>query len=177
MNKLNLGCWTDIKQWYINVDIIDLPWVDKVFDFEEIPYPFENNYFDEIYCSMVMEHIHNLPDMISEIVRISKNDAVLKIIVPYQSSPNLWWDITHLRWFNLNSFSWFHLNSLKNHGGGNICLLKQKIHFLSNNKFMSSTLINIIPDFFINLFPKVYERFFSFIFPSTEIHYLIKIIK
>jgi len=64
--------------------------VDKVFDFEEIPYPFENNYFDEIYCSMVMEHIHNLSDMIGEIVRISRNDALLKIIVPYQSSPNLW---------------------------------------------------------------------------------------
>ena len=177
MNKLNLWCWNDIKHWYTNVDIIPWEGVDKVFDFETIPYPFEDNTFDEIYCSMVMEHIHNLPDMISEIVRISKNDGLLKIIVPYHSSPNLWWDITHVRGFNLNSFSWFHVNSLKNHGWSGFFLLKQKIHYLSNKKFMESSIINIVPDFFINLFPKIYERFFSFICPSSEIHYLIKVIK
>lgn len=53
MNKLNMGCWKDIKQWYLNVDIVDLPWIDKVFDFEEFPYPFEDNSFDEIYTSVL----------------------------------------------------------------------------------------------------------------------------
>ena len=176
MYKLNLWCWDDIKQWYINVDIIDLPWVDKIFDFEKFPYPFLDDTFDEVYCCMVMEHIHNLPQMIEEIVRICKNDALIKIVVPYQSSPNLWWDITHLRWFNLNSFSWYHPNSLKIKDGW-FCVQKQKIHFLSNKTFMKSVPINRIPDFFINLFPRIYERFFSFIFPSVQIDYLLKIKK
>lgn len=173
--KLNLWCGFDIKQWYINVDIVDWKWVDKVFDFEVFPYPFKPDIFDEIYCSMVMEHIHNLSQMVDELVRISKNWAKIKIIVPYFSSPNLWWDITHVRWFNTNSFSWFHSNSLKSFW--NIRVLKQRIHFLSNHKFMNSTLINTIPDFLINLLPKIYERFFCYIFPSSEIYYLLKIKK
>lgn len=172
---LNLWCWFDIKSWYINVDIVPWKWVDMVFDFEKTPYPFDDNTFNEIYCSMVMEHIYDLPGMINEIVRISRNWAQLKIIVPYQSSPNLWWDITHKRGFNLNSFT-PHKNSLITKWWS-IDVVKKKIHFLSNKSFMKSVPVNIIPDFFINLFPRIYERFFSFIFPSVEIHYLIKIVK
>lgn len=175
MKKLNLGCGFDIKPEYINVDIVNWPWVDKIFNFEKTPYPFEKNSFDEIYCSMVMEHVHNLSQMIDELVRICKNWAKIKIIVPYFSSPNVRWDITHVRGFNTNSFSWFHSNSLKS--SWNITVLKQRIHFLSNNKFMKSVPINIIPDFLINICPKVYERFFAYRFPSSEIHYILEIHK
>lgn len=173
--KLNMGCWFDTKIGYINVDKVKNMWVDKVFDFEKFPYPFEDNSIDEIYCSMVMEHIHDLSKMMDELVRISKNGAQLQIEVPYFSSPNLWWDMTHIRWFNTNTFSGFHSNSLKSFW--NIKIQDQKIHFLSNKRFLQSDIINKIPDFFINLFPKVYERFFSYIFPSSEIHYLIEIRK
>lgn len=176
MKKLNLWCWFDIKPGYVNVDWVPWDWVDYVFDFEKTPYPFEDNQFDEIYCSMVMEHIHNLPAMMDEIIRISKDGALIKIIVPYQSSPNLWWDITHLRWFNLNSFSWYHPNSIVTKNW-KFSVIKQKIFFLSYKWFFQSSLISIIPDFLINLFPKVYERFFSYIVPSSSIHYLLKIKK
>ncbi len=175
MKKINLWCWFDIKEWYLNVDIINWEGVDKVFDFKKIPYPLKNNTFNEIYCSMVMEHIPNLSEMINELVRISKNWSKIKIIVPYFSSPNLWWDITHVRWFNTNSFSWFHTNSLKSFW--NINVIKQRIHFLSNHKFMESKNMNILPDFLINLFPRIYERFFCYILPSSEIHYLLEIKK
>lgn len=176
MAKLNLWCWFDIKPGYVNVDWVPWEWVDKVFDFEEVPYPFKDNTFDEVYCSMVMEHIHNLPQMIDEIVRICKDGALLKIIVPYQSSPSLWGDITHLRWFNLNSFASFHKNSLilKN---GEISVKKQKIFFLSHKDFLQSSHMSYILDFLINLFPRFYERFFLYILPSSSIHYLIMIKK
>ena len=175
MSKLNLWCGFDIREWYVNVDIVDGEWVDKVFDFEQFPYPFNDNTFDEVYCSMVMEHIYNLSQMINELVRICKDWAKIKIIVPYFSSPNLWWDLTHLRWFNTTTFVWFHSNSLKSFS--KIRLVKQKIHFLSNPKFMKSVRWNIIPDFFVNLSQKIYERCFCYIFASSEIHFLLKIKK
>jgi len=176
MKKLNLGCGMDIKKWYINMDIVQLPWVDIIHDIEKTPYPFSDNFFDEIYTDMVLEHIHNLPKVMAEMVRIGKNWCKIKIIVPYHSSPNLWWDPTHLRWFNTNTFWGFHPNSFPLLW--NFIVEKYRIHFLSNeNSFMRSKKINIIPDFFINILPKVYERFFSYIFPSSEIHYLIIIKK
>lgn len=173
--KLNIGCGFDIKSWYTNVDRVKNPWVDKVFDFETFPYPFEDNSIDEIYCSMVMEHIHNLSGMMDELVRICKDGAKIQITVPYLSSPNLWWDMTHVRWFNTNTFSQYHTNSVRT--AGNIELLKYRIHFLSNSYFMRSNPINIIPDFLINLFPKIYERFLCYIIPCSEIHYLLNIKK
>ena len=176
VSKLNLWCWFDIKPGYVNVDGVSWEWIDEVFDFEKTQYPFKDNTFDEVYCSMVMEHIHNLPQMIDEIVRICKNGAIIQIIVPYQSSPNLRWDITHIRGFNLNSFNHYHENSiiLKN---GKFNVERQRIHFLSNETFLKSDAINLIPDFFINLFPKIYERFFSYIIPSSNIHYELKVYK
>ena len=173
--KLNFWCWFDIKEWYINMDKIKNPWVDIVHNFEVVPLPFDDNTFDEIYTCMVLEHIINLTDVIDEFVRISKNWAQIKITVPYFSSTNLWGDPTHVRGFNSNTFSAFHSNSLKSHG--NIKLTKFKIHFLSNPQFMKSVPLNVIPDFFINLFPKIYERVFPYIFPSSEIHFLLEIKK
>ena len=113
--------------------------------------------------------------MIDELARICKDGALLKIIVPYQSSPSLWGDITHVRWFNLGSFK-PHDNSLilKN---WYIDIKKSKIFFLSPKWFLKSSLISYIPDFLINIFPKFYERFFSYIIPSSSIHYLIMIKK
>lgn len=175
MNKLNLGCGFEIRKWYVNLDMVSGPWVDIVHNIEKPPYPFPDNHFDEVYIDMVMEHIHNPAEMIDELVRICRHWAQIKIIVPYFSSPNLWWDLTHLRWFNTTTFVWFHSNSLKSFW--NIKLVKQRIHFLSNSKFMDSNLINIIPDFFINLMPKIYERAFCYIFPSSEIHFLLEVKK
>lgn len=174
--KLNLWCWFDIKPWYINVDIVAWEWVDETFDFEKIPCPFWDDTFDEVYCSMVMEHIRDLPAMLDEIIRICKDGALIKIVVPYQSSPSLWWDITHIRWFNTNSFSNYHQNSLRLKNW-EFSLEAQRIHFLSNRTFLKSDSKNRIPDFFINMFSKVYERFFSYIIPSSNIHYLLKVHK
>lgn len=173
--ELNLWCWFDIKEWYVNLDIIKNNWVDIIHDLENIPYPFEENTFEEIYTSMVLEHIKDLSKLMDELVRIWKNWCKIKIIVPYFSSPNLWWDPTHVRWFNTNTFSWFHKNSLKSFW--KLKLIKYKIHFLSNWIFMKSRLINIIPDFFINLLPKIYERIFCYIFPASEIHFILEIQK
>jgi ubiquinone/menaquinone biosynthesis C-methylase UbiE len=41
-----------------------------VHDLENIPYPFKDNTFDEIYTSMVLEHIKDLSKLIDELVRI-----------------------------------------------------------------------------------------------------------
>lgn len=53
-----------------------------------------------------------------------------------------------------------------------------RIHFLRNRKqFLTSAPLNRVPDFFINLFPKIYERFFAYLFPAAEIHYLLTVAK
>ena len=175
MNKLNMGCWKDIKHWYLNVDIVCLPWIDKVFDFEKFPYPFEDNSFDEIYCSHILEHMSDLWKVMDEFYRIWKNGCKIKIKVPYFASPNAMWDYTHKRTFNTNTFNYFDKDCYYNNV--NFKMIEYKIHWLSNKNFMKSDKKNVVMDFIINLFPKFYERFFCYIVPCVEIHYLLEVKK
>ena len=47
--KLNIGCGKKILNGYINLDVVKLPGVDIVHDLNKYPWPFKDNYFDEIY--------------------------------------------------------------------------------------------------------------------------------
>jgi predicted SAM-dependent methyltransferase len=175
MKKLNMWCGNDIFPWYLNRDIIKLPWVDEVYDFEKFPYPFKDNEFDEIYCSHVLEHMNNLWKVMEEFNRIGKKWCKIKVKVPYFASPNARWDYTHKRTFNTNTFNYFHENCYYN--TANIIVKEYKIHYFWNKQFFVSDIINIIPDFIINLLPKIYERFFAYRFPASEIHYLLEVKK
>jgi predicted SAM-dependent methyltransferase len=179
MKKLNMWCGKDIREWYLNRDITKLPGVDTVYDFEQFPYPFPNNAFDEIYCSHILEHMIDLGKVMEEFIRIGKPWCKIKVRVPYFASSGARSDYTHKRAFTRHSFDYFHPdNEFWYYNSAKIKLVKYKIHFLVNPPFLKSTSINIIPDFFINLFNAyIYERFFAYRFPSAEIHFLLEVDK
>ncbi len=177
MKKLHMGCGYEILEWYINADSIALPGVDMVYDFDVFPYPFEDNTFDEVYSAHFMEHVTDLGAVMQELTRICKPWAQIKVIVPYFSNPGTWADYTHKRGFTTATFKYFHPDFFYNHDA-KIITKDLRIHWLWNRKvFLKSAPINWIPDFFINLSPKFYERFFAYIFPSAEIHYLLEVAK
>ena len=55
MKKLNLGCGTDIKDGFVNIDFIRVPGVDLVHDLTS-KLPFEDGEVDFILASDVLEH-------------------------------------------------------------------------------------------------------------------------
>lgn len=173
--KVNIGCGKDILPWYVNMDLLKLPWVDLQHDLEVFPYPFETSSVDEVFCSHVLEHVTDLTKTMTELVRIVKKWGVIKVKVPYFANPNGRSDPTHHRLFTSNSFNYFTKDCFYN--DLDIEVTKTRIHFFSNLSYFKSDAINIIPDALINLFPKIYERFFAFIFPSVEIHFLLTVNK
>lgn len=126
--KLNIWCGGDIKEWYINLDNLKLGWIDVVHNLETFPYPFDDNSFDEIFCSHILEHMSDLWKTMEELTRIGKNGCQIKVKVPYFSSPNARWDYTHKRTFNTNSFGYFHPDFFYNHWA-KIIIKSYKIHF------------------------------------------------
>ncbi len=175
--KLHLWCWSDAKPGYINQDIIKFPGVDLVFDLDNFPYPFDENSLDEVYSAHVLEHVTDLGKVMEEMTRICKNGAEIKVIVPYFANPGTRADYTHKRGFTTATFIYFHPDFPYNHNAS-ILVKDYRIHFFWNRKkFLHSAMINRIPDFFINLFPRFYERFFAYILPAAEIHYLLEVKK
>jgi hypothetical protein len=104
--KLNLGCGEDYKEWYWNVDFHDHFKVDQVLDLNKLPYPFEANTFDEILAYHILEHLNNPFDIMKELHRISKHNAIIHIKVPHfsrgftHSEHKAGFDVTFPYYFN-----------------------------------------------------------------------------
>ena len=107
LNKLNLGCGTDIKEGYLNLDCAEIEGVDIVHSLEKFPYPFKDNTFEEIIAIHVLEHLDDTVKVMEEIWRICRNNAKVIIRVPYWNSFESIADPTHKKLFNQYSFEFF----------------------------------------------------------------------
>jgi predicted SAM-dependent methyltransferase len=174
MNKLNLGCGTDIKKGYINVDYFKHKGVDRVYDLNKYPLPFKDNQFNKILLADILEHLSNPDKCIRELWRISKNGCKIKITVPHYTSVNAWGDMTHVKPFSKSSMIHFDIEQIK----GKSLEFHQKEKFrvkieLQTPKIYKIFGINIL----INKFHKIYERFFAYIFPIQGIAFYLEAVK
>lgn len=106
-SKLNLGAGKDIKEGYLNLDIVRLKGIDVVHDLNKFPYPFADNTFEVVHCASVLEHVDDFQRVMKEIHRICKNKAKVWIGVPYWNSLLVWADPQHKRGFTLDTFAYF----------------------------------------------------------------------
>jgi len=105
--KLNLGCGTNIKKDYVNLDIIALNGIDLTADLAKTPYPFKDNIFDEILMRHVLEHLPDTLATMEELHRIAKPGGNIHIAVPYWNSYGAVIDPTHKSFFHHKTFDYF----------------------------------------------------------------------
>lgn len=81
-DKVNLGCGTDIREGYINVDHRPLAGVDVVADINKLPFKKES--LTEIYLSHIIEHFteRELDKTLPYLFSLLKKKGKLVIIVP-----------------------------------------------------------------------------------------------
>ncbi len=103
--RLNLGCGTNWKVGYINIDKVDLHGVDMVEDLNIFPYPFEDEYADEILMDDVLEHLDNPVDVLQECWRILKPEGILNIKVVYWNHHLTYGDPQHKHAFSEHYFT------------------------------------------------------------------------
>jgi len=106
MKRLNLGCGTDIRGGWVNLDVAPLKGVDVVHDLNMLPLPFENDEFDYILCKDILEHFEYLP-LLRELHRILKRGGIMEICVPHFTSQDNFIDPTHKKLFSFQTFSFF----------------------------------------------------------------------
>ena len=82
--KLNLGCGLDKRKDYINIDVRKEVYPDIVLDLEKVPYPFPDNFADEILAKDVLEHFsfRNVQSILKEWHRILKPNGRIIIQTP-----------------------------------------------------------------------------------------------
>jgi len=144
LNKkcLNLGCGLDILPGWINVDIQKGIGIDKSFNFEEFPYPLKDNEFNYILMNNVFEHLLYPQSTLLELWRISNDNAIIRIIVPYYNARKYWDDITHYHGFNKFTF----LNML---GKGTYNNRVQNNFEIKSIKLIPTRLGKLVPKFML----------------------------
>ena len=174
--KLNIGCGNDIKKDYVNLDFVKQKGVDKAWDLNKYPWPFKDNEFEEIYASHVLEHFPDLEKLLLEIKRIAKNKAKIVIRVPHFSCGVTYRDVTHKTFFSYFTFDYYTKES-KNYAKDKklifLKIRKRKLNFTR----LSFAFLNYIFNPIININPEIYERFFCWILPCSEVLFELEVEK
>jgi 2-polyprenyl-3-methyl-5-hydroxy-6-metoxy-1,4-benzoquinol methylase len=186
---LDVGCGERKKNIpnavIVGVDKFDFPGVDVVHDLNRFPFPFPDNEFDEIICDDVLEHLDDIIAVMEELWRIGKPGGILKISTPHFSSDNYFTDPTHKHPFSSRSFDFFdsayadkvhqfytpaRFHIRKKLIGFSEIVASGKKHYLNPYKLLGI-------QWLVNKFPRVYEKFFAFILPATELYFELQIVK
>ena len=172
MVKLNMGCGRDIKVGYVNMDSAKLAGVDIIHDLDKFPWPFKDNYFEEVFASHVLEHLNDKIKPLEEIYRVCKNNAKVIIKVPIFPGTYAVCDPTHKQFFNYSTFDYFRPNNqgLNYYSKAKFEIIKRKIIFHPALKPMEA--INIS-----SFTQKFWAAFLSFILPAVILEVELRVIK
>ncbi len=184
--KLDIGCGDRKRNGFTGMDVVSLDGVDVIHDMNEVPWPFEENTFEEIILDDVLEHSKNFLGVLSELYRISKHGCIIKISVPHFSSDNMYSDPTHTIFFSSRSFNYFDKSLKYKHSFylENVNFKIRTVHISfreylthNGNKLFFNPFKWIGVEWLINKFNRIYERLFCWILPAGEIYYELEVIK
>lgn len=118
--RINLGSGKDYKAGWLNLDVLDRAEPDLVLDLgQAIRWPvtrqtryggvvhLEPGSVEQVYANNVLEHVPDLPMLMSNVLALLSVGGEFEIEVPYEHAPTAWQDPTHLRAMNENSWLYY----------------------------------------------------------------------
>ncbi len=186
IRKLDVGCGSRKRGGFVGMDVVPIAGVDVVHDMNVSPWPIESNSVEEIIFDDVLEHSKDFLTILSEVYRVAKSGCIVKIAVPHFSSDNMYTDPTHTTFFSTRSFNYFDKSLNHKHGfylsevdfkihRAEIHFMEYFVHDSAPKKFNPFKIIGI--EYVVNKIPRIYERFFAWIFPAAELYFELEVIK
>jgi len=173
-NKLDFGCGQVKEADYVGMDIFPGDFVDVVHSFDEFPYPFESNFFDEVKAFSSLEHVADLIATVCEIHRILKPGGLLKVACPHYSGPDAYRDPTHKTFFAYTTFDRFTGDTSYTTAESGMFRVRRRMFGVpvGGRKGFAA-----LPKAFGNRFPNFYERYLCWMMPAKVIYYELEAIK
>jgi SAM-dependent methyltransferase len=187
MKTLDVGCGNAKTEGAIGIDANANTDADIVHDLNVYPWPLENDWFDRIICSHIVEHVADLVCFMEEVHRVGQPGARVEIVTPHFSSRFSYTDPTHVRHLGLRSFDYF--------------MSRRTLrHTFITRAFETQY---AVPDFYVrplfrlvrshlrlarpfrltglqwlaNRFPDFYELYLTFLFPARDLYFELEILK
>jgi SAM-dependent methyltransferase len=178
---LDIGCGANKVPGAIGMDINRQTAADVIHDLDDLPYPFEEDQFDEVIGRHVIEHVRDPMAVMIELHRITRHLGRVKLITPHWTNPDFATDLTHRN--HLNSYSFRNLTDERAvfpfYTSVRFRQLKAQVTVLNLWKLFGF-------EIFINLdhrFPalrftrKFWEQYLNAIVRGKEIHFELEVIK
>jgi len=118
--RIHIGSGKDYKPGWLNVDVLARAEPDLLLDLSlplQLPLsadaptagPLElcEGQVDMIIANNVLEHVADLPQLMTQALRLLRVGGQLAIEVPYEHAPTAWQDPTHVRAMNENSWVYY----------------------------------------------------------------------
>jgi SAM-dependent methyltransferase len=168
--RLNLGCGAFKKPDFLNVDADERFEPDLLLDLDELPYPFESDWFELIEADHVLEHLQDPFSVMAELHRILAAGGALVVRVPHFSRGFTHAD--HRRGFDVTFPYYFDPRFTPGYTGTTFQLdgvrltwfaqpyLKRQV--LSPGAFRAAKAVGRVLDIVANLSPAACSRLWSF---------------
>ena len=172
MRVLDLGCGINPQRdANFRVDYVETPEITHVLDIDREKLPFEDNFFDKIYCLHVLEHLSNVEHAMREMHRCLKPTGVAIIEVPYFRSPISKNPLHKTEW-GYNAFDYWVLTNVR-------MVLKDEPKFsMIERSFVFDRSMNSLAErfcwFVIERNPYLYQNIFSVFFPARALRVNLK---
>ena len=118
--RLNLGSGKDYKLGWLNLDILEGSEPDLVLDLAKpVSLPLESRtrfgselvleagQLEAVYANNVLEHVGDLPCLMTNLLALLREGGECEIEVPYEKALSAWQDPTHVRAMNENSWIYY----------------------------------------------------------------------
>jgi len=118
--RLHIGSGKDYKPGWLNVDVLPRTEPDLVLDLSQplrLPLQAQSctvgavelaeGQLDIVLANNVLEHVTDLPRLMTQVLQLLRVGGQLVIEVPYEHAPTAWQDPTHVRAMNENSWLYY----------------------------------------------------------------------
>jgi len=172
--KLDVGCGFAKQPGYVGMDVFPAEGVDVFHNFDEFPYPFADDTFDEIKCYNSLEHVDDFISTVIEFHRILKNGGLLRVLCPHYSGPDAYRDPTHKTFFAYTTFDMFTEGLSYGSRYSGTFRVKKRMFGVPEGGGRG---LAALPKAFGNRFPDLYERYLCWMMPAKAIYYELEAIK
>lgn len=167
---LDVGCGPNKVPGALGIDHHPYPGVDVVCDLDAEPWPLPDDTFDEIHSRHVIEHVRDPVRFMTELHRIARDGAVLRIVTPHFSSIDSWRDPTHLRHLALG----WHLSFTTSYLAAQV----PRFEHVSTTVGFGSSALSLLPKLLVRLRGQDWwEKHFAFAMPARNICTVMRVVK